>query len=123
MKSERIYRQLLSVFGTLREVVLPDDAAIESKVADVFSNLGVELLEIPFSIESARASFLKTVDKVPPSETTQEFKDGVLWADCVALLGSDDVYLISNDTHFYEGRKHPNGLAKNLRRLRERVMP
>ena len=99
----------------MREVVLPDDAAIESKVTEVFSNLGVELIEIPFSFESARASFLKTVDKVPPSETTQEFKDGVLWADCIALLKSDDVYLISNDTHFYEGRKYPNGLARNLR--------
>ena len=109
------YRQILSIFGTLKEVLLPDDAAIESKVTDVFSNLGVELIEIAFSLESARASFLKTVDRVPPSDTTQEFKDGVLWADCITLLKSDDVYLVAHDTHFYEGRKFPNGLAKNLR--------
>ena len=48
------HRQLLNIFGTLKEIVLPDEAAIEARVGEVFSSLGVELLEIPFSFESAR---------------------------------------------------------------------
>lgn len=108
------HRQLLGIFGSLKEIVLPDEAAIESKVAEFFSSTGLDILDIPFSIESARASFLKTVDKVPPSDKTQEFKDGVLWADCIELLNTDDVSLVSADRAFYEGRDMSRGPAKNL---------
>ena len=59
------HRQLLTVFGTLKELVVPDAVAIEGRVAQLFAKLGVEVLEIPFSLASARSSFLKTIDKVP----------------------------------------------------------
>jgi hypothetical protein len=71
-------------------------------------------LDIPFSLESARSSFLKTIDKSPPSDKTQEFKDGVLWADCLALLSSEPVVLVTSDKAFYQERQFENGLAQNL---------
>lgn len=108
------YRQLLTAFGTLKEIVLPDDAAVGKKATEVFSNTGLEIIEVPFSLESAKESFIKTVDGVQPSDRTQQFKDGVLWSDCVALLKKDDVYLVTNDTDFYQDRKYEKGLAKNL---------
>lgn len=109
------HRQLLSVFGTLKEVVLPDESAIEARIEEVFSTLGVELFEIPFSFESARSSFLKTIDKVAPSDKDQQFKDGVIWADCVELLKTDDVALVCKDKAFYEGRDYSKGVARNLK--------
>jgi hypothetical protein len=62
------HRNLLTIFGSLKELVLPDDAQVEAKVAEMFANMGIELLEIPFSLESARDSFLKTIFKEPPSD-------------------------------------------------------
>ena len=112
---ERSHRQLLNVFGTLKEIVLPDQAAIEDRIGEVFSDLGVEVIAIPFSLDSAKASFLKTIYKQPPSDKNQQFKDGVLWADCVALLQEDDVVLVSEDKAFYENREYVKGLARNLR--------
>jgi hypothetical protein len=108
------HRKLLTIFGSLREVVLPDDAEVEAKVTEIFANVGVEILEIPFSIESARDSFLKTIVKEPPSDQNQQFKDGVLWADCRKLLDVDDVYLVTADKAFYSAREYDSGLAKNL---------
>ena len=108
------HRQLLNIFGTLREVVLPDEAAIETRIGEIFSSLGIDLFEVAFSFESARASFLKTISKQPPSGKNQQFKDGVLWADCVKLLKTDDVILVSEDKDFYENRDYSQGLAKNL---------
>ncbi len=108
------HRQLLTVFGTMKEVVLPDEAAIENKVAQIFSSVGVELLNIEFSLESAKNSFLKTIDKLPPSDHGQQFKDGVLWADCVALLQQDDIFLVTSDKAFFQDRKYDQGLAKSL---------
>jgi hypothetical protein len=108
------HRQLLTAFGSLKEVVLPDDATVEDKIASLFGSLDVEVVEIPFSLSSARSSFLRTIDKTPPCDRAQEFKDGVLWADCVSLLESDDVYLVTADKAFYQARDFAKGLAKNL---------
>ncbi len=87
------HRQLLNIFGKLKEIVLPDEAAVEARIAEVFSIVGVNILEIPFSFDSAKASFHKTIEKLPPSDKNQQFKDGVLWADCVELLKIEAVIL------------------------------
>jgi len=107
-------RQLLALFGSMKEVVLPTEQEIEAFVADVFNRLGIEILDVPFSLNSARSSFMKAIQKVPPSDRTQEFKDGVIWANCLELLEQDDVVLASDDKAFYSGRELGNGLAANL---------
>lgn len=94
---EKNHRQLLTVFGKLKEMILPDQAAIEEKVASVFGACQLELLEIPLSLNSARSSFLKTVDKVPPSDKDQQFKDGVIWAEILVLLEKDDVFFVTEE--------------------------
>jgi hypothetical protein len=107
--------RLLRLFGQVKELSLPADEAIEGLIARVFDELGVEVFDVPFSLSSAHSSFLKTIQKIPPSDTTQEFKDGVLWADCVELLEIDDVYLVTNDKAFYADRKLvQGGLAPEL---------
>jgi len=111
---EKNHRQLLTIFGKLKEIVLPSDQEINDRVATVFGKCKVELFEVPFTIESARSSFLKIIDKLPPSDKKQEFKDGVIWADCMRLLETDDVYLITSDHDFYKGRNYENGLATSL---------
>lgn len=107
-------RQLLALFGSMKEIVLPTAAEIDALIAGVFSGLGVEILDVPFSLESARSSFMKTIQKVPPSDKTQEFKDGVLWANCLELLDQDDVLLASQDKAFCLNRELGRGLAENL---------
>lgn len=111
---QSIHRQLLTLFGTLKELVVPDAIAIEGRVTELFGKLGVEMLETPFSLASAKSSFLKTIDKVPPSDRTQEFKDDILWADCVALLEHDDICLVTADKAFFQDRDYSKGLSKNL---------
>lgn len=108
------YRQLLTAFGKLREVVLPTSADVLAKIQELFDSIEVVKLDIPFSLESARSSFLKTIDKSPPSDKTQEFKDGVIWADCLALLSSEPVILVTSDKAFYQDRQYDKGLAHNL---------
>jgi hypothetical protein len=108
------YRQLLTAFGKLREVILPTEAEIRAKVEELFASIGVQQEQIPFSLESARSALLKTIKSEPPCDKTQEFKDAVIWADCVALLATDDVVLVTNDKAFYRDRVYDKGLAPNL---------
>jgi hypothetical protein len=41
---QKNYRQLLTIFGRLKELVLPDAQAIEAKVAGVFRECQVQLI-------------------------------------------------------------------------------
>jgi hypothetical protein len=108
------YERLLAMFGRLKEIILPNKAEVEQKVSEAFVSLGINFIDVPFSLESARSSFLKTVNKKPPSDSSQQFKDGVLWADCLSLLKEDDVVLVTNDKAFYEGHDYSKGLAAAL---------
>jgi len=38
----------------------------------------------------------------------------VIWANCIELLHESDVYFVTADKAFYEGRDYAKGLAKNL---------
>ena len=110
------HRQLLTIFGALKEISLPDTAAVEAKVNSVFADLGVDVVSVPFSLESARSSFLKVIAGEPPNgEKNQQFKDGVIWADCLKLLDQDDVHLVTDDRAFYKDRQPNLGLASNLK--------
>lgn len=108
------YSQLLTAFGTLREVVLPTEAQVQERISELFQSMDVKQIDIPFTFESARNSFLKTIHKVPPSHQSQQFKDGVLWADCVSLLSTDDVVLVTADKAFYKDGDYSKGVAASL---------
>ena len=106
---------LLMVFGELKEVVLPSDEEINNRASEILNRLDVPIKEIPLSLEAAKSSFLKTINKQPPSKIQQQFKDGVIWANCLELLNESDVYLVSEDKDFYEDGNYRQGLASNLR--------
>jgi hypothetical protein len=100
----------------LKEVVLPTVEEVESLIANVFSNLGVEIEEFPFTLDSARASLIRAVRRVAPSDKNQQFKDGVLWEDCLTMLRKGPVFLVTDDAAFYKNRETKLGLADELRR-------
>lgn len=108
--------ELLRVFGKLKEVVLPSDEEICNKVSDIIPSLDIPFIEIPFSFDAAKSSFLKIIKKEPPSKNKQQFKDGVIWAHCLELLNEADVVFVSKDTDFYQDQKYEEGLALNLDR-------
>lgn len=108
------YSALLTAFGQLKEIVLPDERAVDKKVAEVFAGTGLAILDIPFSVDAARDSFIRTVRKLPPSDRSQQFRDGLIWADCLTLLKQDDVFLVTEDTDFYQDHDNTKGLSKVL---------
>lgn len=109
------YRQLLTAFGTLREIVLPDEGQVRQKIPELFESMQVERIDVPFTLDSARSSFLKTILKQAPSHQSQQFKDGVLWADCLSLAANDEILLVTADKAFYQDQTYSKGLSTNLR--------
>ena len=115
------HRKLLTVFGKLKEVVLPSEDELNNKASDILNSLDVPIQEIPFSFDAARSSFLKIIDGQPPSSNkNQQFKDGVIWANCLELLHESDVYFVTEDKSFYQDRDYGNGPALNLQEETEK---
>jgi hypothetical protein len=116
---EKNHNQLLSIFGQLKEVVLPTRLEIEQKIKSLFKELKFDYKDIPFTLESAKSSLEKINNKIPPSDRNQQFKDGVIWADCLKLLKTDDVVLVTDDKAFYKGHDHKQGIAPELEKEAE----
>lgn len=96
-------------------MVLPTQEEVGALISKVFCNLGVEVEEFPFTLESAKASLIRIVQKVPPSsDKNQQFKDGVLWEDCLTVLRKDPVFLVTNDQSFYNNRDTKRAFADQL---------
>ena len=77
--------------------------------------MGVQTRYIPLTLEAAKSSLDKILRKVPPSEKREEFRDGVIWANCLELLSEADVWLVSTDLDFFKDRNQDGGLALNLK--------
>jgi len=108
------YGRLLGIVGTLKELVLPDNIDFTGIADRLFATVGVPIVDVSFSFPSAEASFNKIIEGLPPSRTDQQFKDGVIWADCISLLQANDVILVTNDRAFYEDQQIDKGLASAL---------
>ena len=48
------HHQLLTVFGKLKEVVLPSDDELNNKASDILNSLDVPIQEIPFSFDGCK---------------------------------------------------------------------
>ncbi len=109
------YDRMLAIFGQMEELVLPTDEDIEKKVDKIFDFHSDRIIRITFDEEGARDSLRRIMAKEPPnSEHNQQFKDGVIWANCVTLANENEVVLVTEDKAFYNERKYEKGLAENL---------
>jgi len=94
---------------------LPPEQDLEAVALAAFESARIDIVDVPFSLESARASFEKCIrGELPSGPKDQQFKDGVLWADCVRLATDNPVLLVTADKGFYRERTYAKGLASNL---------
>ena len=106
---ERAHRELLYLMGTQRQIVLPTEEEIKATVPTLIDRAGIDILNIPLTLEVAESSFAKIRRKHPPSHNTEQFADGVVWAHCVKLLDEADVFLITADRAFFKDNNVKTG--------------
>ena len=112
---EGSHHKLLHVLGKLEPIHLPSEEEIRKAVENIIPKFDVPILQIPFNIDVARSSMMKALRKIPPSsKNNEQFRDGVIWAHCLELLSEGDVYFVSEDKDFYQGKNYKNGLALEL---------
>ena len=52
------------IFGKLKDIVLPSETAIKERVSNIFSTLEVDIIELPLTLESARAAVVRIIKKI-----------------------------------------------------------
>lgn len=109
------YSRMLAILGQMKEIIMPEDEAINNKIEGIFSSHEGRLIRVPFNLEGAKSSFDKIIRNLPPnSDNNQQFKDGVIWENCLKLAADGDVSLVTKDKAFYKDRQYSQGLAHNL---------
>ncbi len=112
------HRKLVALLGRAKPVAVPDDEELRQRAAHLIDEFlrGIPRRDLPFSLDSARASLDKIMADEPPNKRgDQQFKDGVIWADCLRLLDEGSVYLVTGDAGFYHERQVARGrLATTL---------
>ena len=112
---ERAHRELLFLMGTQRGIILPTDDEIEAIVPTLIDKTGVDILNIPLTLDAAESSFARIRRKRPPSHNKEQFADGVVWENCVKLLDEANVCLVTADRAFFKGNDLNTGqLAPTL---------
>jgi hypothetical protein len=111
IKGLEIIRDLV---GSAADVRLPSDDALEAATGKRTNELKDLIIRAPFTIDSAVKALDRVDGKRPPAGAQQQFKDSVIWEDCVAWAVTYDVHLVSNDHAFYEEKNKQRGLSRAL---------
>ena len=111
---ENLHRQLLPILGSLQALHLPSEEEIREAVAARILDIDVTTRRMSLDLTVARSSMLKVIRKQAPSRSKEQFRDGVIWAQCLELLAEGDVYLVTDDKDFYQERNYTKGLAREL---------
>jgi hypothetical protein len=94
----------------------PTSSAIRDGIEHRWAQLSGVLTRIPFSHEQAKSALRRVIQKSPPSgENNEQFRDCCIWEAALELSAERSVYLVTNDSAFYEGRAPARGLAEPLR--------
>ncbi len=120
---EDAHNAIAKLFGNVDELSLPSDDQIDHLVSRLVEDTGVQIRHMPLTFEGAKSSFEKILRKEPPSAKNEQFKDGVIWANCLELLKESDVYLVSEDSAFFKENKYEFGLAPNLDQEAKKHLP
>jgi hypothetical protein len=121
--AERAADQLSGLSAIMQRNVLrlPDTKELNTAIEQRLGELRPLVLREPFTFEIARAALTRVIEKKQPSGANNEqFRDCCIWEHCLRLGKRHDIYLVTADSHFYEGRKPENGLATQLRSELER---
>ena len=107
-------RYMDTLLSNITSPRLPTPEEIQIDVQRLIEDTGIRTREIPFTIDAAKSSLHKIMNKLQPSDRSEQFGDGVIWANCLELLRESEVCLVTRDKAFYRDYDYNHGLAHNL---------
>jgi len=103
------HRQLLTVFGTLKELVVPDAVAIEGRVAQLFAKLCVEVLEVRLVSRARGVPFSRRSTRCHQATGRRSSKTGSYGLTVSTFLRTMISALSPQTRHFFRTGTTPRG--------------
>lgn len=111
---EKNLRTIRALVGEAPGVELPSDEAFSLSVGRRLNDLEAFLYRVPFTVATALRALDRVDLKNPPAHAGQQYKDCVIWENCLDLAGEFDVHLVTADGAFYEQKNVSRGLEQRL---------
>lgn len=103
------------ITGSRSLVDLPTEDAVREEIENRMVELDDFIFRLPFTLDVAKRSLRKVVDEISPnSKNREQFRDTAIWESIIDQANRFDIYFVTKDTDYYEGRKFENGLALAL---------
>jgi len=104
-KIERSFRDIKAIIGRHSPYSLPNEQEVKESISERFDKLEKLIVRQPFILKHAKSALNRVNKNIPPSSTKQQqFKDAAIWEATLDLGKRYDVYLVSNDSDFYENK-------------------
>jgi hypothetical protein len=97
-KHGRILDALIALPFFERESVVTD---LENSVDKRLQELAPVLQRVPFTFEHAQAALDLVINKLPPNEKNQQFKDSAIWQAVLELASNHRVHFVTKDSAFF----------------------
>lgn len=103
-----------ALVGSRPEIELPSAEQFRTAAERRLAEIGDMLLRTSVSMVHHRKALARVHEHRPPAETTEQFRDSLLWEVLLYELKGQSAVLISNDRDFSERKSRATGLAHSL---------
>lgn len=94
---------------------LPDQGRLRAAIQERIQELDEMIVRVPFTPEHALKALDRVNSETPPNgPKNQQFKDSAIWEALLELGRTYEVYFVTADKGFFEGRNPKDGPARTL---------
>lgn len=114
---EKAYRQILALAGSYQPYKIPTVDEARAWIDGLYSGLGVPIVGGAPAALIAKAAHARVLEcKLPITpKRSNNYKDAVIWEQCLHDCASSAVVLVTSDSIFFEDSSLERDLAPNLK--------
>jgi hypothetical protein len=113
---EKNLGKVRSLLGETEEIELPSEQTFRKAVEDRFSYFGDFIERICISPAHYRQALMNVINRVPPNQTKEQYRDSLIWEAINDLSKAYNVTFVTNDRDFYASKDPGSGLAPALKK-------
>jgi len=111
---DRGWRFLERIIKGRPDFRVPTSKEVGKALSDRLTELSSWIIRVPIRFEHTRGALDRIMEKTPPNDKNQQYKDSLIWEAVLELASTHRVGLVTMDTGFYVNRDTKKGLADNL---------
>lgn len=98
-------------------ISIPRDFSIADGLAARWDELSTVIQRFPITYKQLRVALDRVMTRrLPSGANNEQFRDSCIWEVFSSINKNKEIYLVSNDSAFYQDKNRRNGIAATLKR-------